>query len=399
MTDINKIFELHELACADVNNYPKRRFIFNKLTPVKGKSFIGIVGPRGVGKTILLKQLAAKYKNSCYLSLDAYDEDIDLFNLIKELSENYKIKYFFLDEIHFINNYSKALKNIFDFLSVKLFFSSSVSISIIDSAYDLSRRVKLHYLYPFSFREYVFFKTGARLPVLTLKKISEKKIPAKIFKYSYLFDKYLSGELMPFTLDEPNYFPLLKNILAKIIEKDIPSVASINLNELNKIKKLTAFVGKSEIDGLNYSSLSKNIGITKYKAELYTNLLQKAFVLNSIFPAGTNVLREPKILMFLPYRLLFKNIEDCVGGLREDFFCETMRAAGLQFNYLKSTRGAKTPDYCIIRNKGKIIVEIGGKGKGREQFKGLKEKKALIFSHSNKMTGIKRPLFLLGFLT
>ena len=45
-------------------------------------------------------------------------------------------------------------------------------------------------------------------------------------------------------------------------------------------------------------------------------------------------------------------------------------------------RGAKTPDYYIQYKDENIVVEVGGKSKGREQFKGITEKKKIIFSHS-----------------
>ena len=45
-----------------------------------------------------------------------------------------------------------------------------------------------------------------------------------------------------------------------------------------------------------------------------------------------------------------------------------------------------------------IVVEVGGKNKGREQFKGITDKKKIIFSHSTIVDEIRRPLSLLGFL-
>jgi len=70
----------------------------------------------------------------------------------------------------------------------------------------------------------------------------------------------------------------------------------------------------------------------------------------------------------------------------------------LNFYYLKTKRGSKTPDFLVRFEDENIIIEIGGKGKGREQFKGVNLKKALILTHSNKIEGIKRPLFLLGYM-
>ena len=79
------------------------------------------------------------------------------------------------------------------------------------------------------------------------------------------------------------------------------------------------FISKSYVDGINYSSISRNVGITKYKAESYIRLLEKAFVLNVVFPIGTNVLKEPKVLMCLPIRLLYQDVNQALGGMREDF--------------------------------------------------------------------------------
>jgi len=126
-------------------------------------------------------------------------------------------------------------------------------------------------------------------------------------------------------------------------------------------------------------------------------LLERAFILQRVFPKGTNVLKEPKVVMSLPYRLLYRPFEEAVGGLREDFFVEAMRSGGYDLSYLKSTRGQKTPDY-LIKDQEEMVFEIGGKGKGRSQFKGIETKQKIILSHSVESRGIKRPLFLIGFL-
>ena len=130
----------------------------------------------------------------------------------------------------------------------------------------------------------------------------------------------------------------------------------------------------------------------------YINILKKTFVLHVVFPTGTSVTREPKVLMNLPFRLLYKDYQDAVGGIREDYAAEMLQMRNLEFHYLKSTRGTKTPDFLVKQETGDIVVEIGGSGKGREQFKGIKVEKKLILSHTGMIEGIKRPLCLLGFI-
>lgn len=72
---------------------------------------------------------------------------------------------------------------------------------------------------------------------------------------------------------------------------------------------------------------------------------------------------------------------------------------GYKFHYLKTKRGAKTPDYLVAQEEENFVIEIGGKGKGKEQFKGIKVEKKLILSHDPKAGSGRKPLSLLGFVT
>ena len=77
---------------------------------------------------------------------------------------------------------------------------------------------------------------------------------------------------------------------------------------------------------------------------------------------------------------------------------ETLRCNGISFHYLKSTRGAKTPDF-LLEGPGAIILEVGGRGKGRRQFKGITAGRKLILAHGAEPGEGKCPLSLLGFLS
>jgi len=394
--EISEILEYHRLALEDGKAFPKKRFLFSQVADAAGKHFTGIAGPRGSGKTVMLKQLALETPDSIYISLDTVKDD--LFEMVKELHENLGISSFMLDEVHFNQTYEEGLKKIYDFLDVHVTFTSSVSLALFSSAYDLSRRILIRKLYPFSFREYLYFHYDIEFPALSIDSILKKEWNSKMFSYADRFDSYLKGGNLPFSLDEPSPVKLLQNIVTTVIRRDIAMIGRITVPEMEIIERMLRFIGRSEVDGINYTSLSRNLNITKYKAEQYVSLLEKAFIVLRVMPKGTNVMKEPKILMALPYRLIYRDYEDAIGPLREDFFVETMLSAGKDIYYLKTRRGAKTPDYVIPSGSGDIVVEVGGKGKGYQQFKGFSQKKKIVFTHGVETRGIRRPLFTAGMI-
>jgi len=396
--ELKRLIELHDLAKEDGRRYPKKRSLYQTVVGETGRHFVGIAGPRGAGKTVLLRQYAAEDADAFYLSADVLEPEDDLLALIGTMHRDYGFRTFLLDEIHFLKDSSAALKQLYDFLDLRVVFTSSVALAMHASAHDLSRRVRMLTLHPFSFREYLRFTRELELPRLDVAALVAQEWPPEHARAGRFFDAYLTGGLLPFSLDEPEPLSLLTNIVDTVVQKDIPSVLRLAVDELDRIRQLLRFVGRSAVDGINYSSISRNLGITKYKAQQYVSSLERAFILHQVFPAGTNVLREPKVLLAPPYRLLYRDYEDAVGGLREDFVAEALCQAGIPFHYLKSTRGAKTPDYLVETGGQKLVIEVGGKGKGRQQFKGVRADHKLVFAHTAVPDGRRLPLFLLGYL-
>jgi predicted AAA+ superfamily ATPase len=398
MSSFPRLLQLHELAVAEGRRLPKRRELFARLAAQDGRHFIGIVGPRGAGKSVLLKQWAAADEGAIYLSADTLGPGADLFALVKGLAEIYRFRIFLVDEVHFLPDVTAALKQIYDFLEVRVIFTSSVAVALQSSAHDLARRVRLHTLDYFSLREYLSFRRGEELPALDFEALLKLDFSPAHLRAGAHFAAYLAGGLLPFALDEPDPLPLLAGTLDKIIERDIPATLRLHLDEIPILRKLLAFIGRSGVDGINYSSLAANLGITKYKAEQYSAAFESAFVLRRIFPAGTNLLREPKVLLVPPVRLLHRPPDEVVGGLREDFFALAMRQANLDIHYLKSPRGGKTPDFLVDHHGQRIVFEIGGRGKGRSQFKNITADRKIVLAPDIQPAPDRLPLHLIGLL-
>jgi hypothetical protein len=99
-----------------------------------------------------------------------------------------------------------------------------------------------------------------------------------------------------------------------------------------------------------------------------------------------------------PIRRLYRSVDEVRGGLREDFFVMAMRQAGQSLNYLKSTRGQKIPDFLLQYGGKNLVFEIGGKGRGRSQFKGIQADRKIVMAEGGSLSDDRMPLHLAGFL-
>ena len=399
--DANQILDQDGLAVRNVSRFTRTRSLFPELQATSGRPFVALIGPRGTGKTVLLRQLRAQTEDALYVSADTLDRGDRLTDLVRLFGDRYGVKSFFVDEIHHLRDYATDLKQVFDFLPAQVWFTSSVAVSLYGSVADLSRRVRVLRLLPFTFREFLLFADDPALPALSLGAVLRDQVPSAVLRASPRFDEYLAGGLYPFVLEAGSDLDLFGNIVETVIRNDIPAYdPHLTLDDLTNIERTLAFVGRSPIDGVNYTSIGRNLGITKYMAERYVRALERAFLLRQAFPAGTNVLREPKVFLEPPYRLLYRPWDECVGALREDFFALAMAQHGTAFRYAKSTRGAKTPDFLVTLDGRDYVIEVGGRGKGRTQFKGLDyDRKVILFHGTDRRyeSGQRVPLHCLGF--
>lgn len=170
---------------------------------------IGIKGARGVGKTTLLLQyiklnLSNELDYSLYVSLDTiWFSNHSLFDLADYFVKRGG-KYLFLDEVHKYPNWAQELKNIYDdFPLLKVVFTGSSLLEILNARADLSRRAIVYHMQGLSFREYLSLQTGQDFKRLSLEQIVEnhaqeaREINAEI-KPLYHFDAYLKKGYCPF---------------------------------------------------------------------------------------------------------------------------------------------------------------------------------------------------------
>lgn len=395
---IETVLAISNEAKLKASSYSKKRFIFEELRKSQESNlFIGVAGLRGIGKTILLLQLALENKNSVYISLDQLKEKFDLYDLVKELNQKYGLKYFYLDEIHNYLDWQQDLKKIYELLKVKLVFTSSIAIEVIESKYDLSRRVNILKMYPFSFKEFLYFKLNEDISI-DFKDLLNYRYN-KILVYQTYYEEYISGGSLPASFESESNI-IIPNILDKIIYKDLVAIKKLDQNDITNINQLLKYIASNPIEIIGYNNIAKNLGLTKYKVQQYLEFLEKAFVINIIFPNTRNVLKEPKILFSLPFRyFLAKDVTEdfIIGALREDFFVFHNLIKLNKIYYLKDKKGKKLADYLIVYKTEKYIFEIGGKSKSNKQIVDV-DKKINSFLVQNPLgKKIAIPLVAFGF--
>jgi len=367
----------------------------------------GLIGPRGVGKTTLLLQYIKnelfKEGKSFYFSADlVYFQQSNLLEFVRDLHlvEGYQI--IFIDEIHKYQGWNQELKNLYDaFPSLRIVFSGSSMLDLIEGSHDLSRRAKLYRLHGLSFREYLNFTLDAHLESIAFQKILENTAEALnlvkgVDRILPHFEDYLKQGYYPFVFEDPHsYYEKVVRVIEKTVFEDIANYYSLKTPNLQYFKRLLTYLASIPPGDLNMHSLAKNLGIDHKTTEHYVTILASVGLIREMRPyegGGRGLRKPPKIL--LNNTNLIHALQQYLGGEaskgmeRELFFVQSLQNAGVEVFY------SKQADY----RTREAIFEIGGKNKTKRQLKELDEPSYLVkdtILHSLKG---EIPLFLFGFL-
>ena len=362
---------------------------------------IAIFGARGVGKTTLLFQylleLQAQNKNALYISLDyPFLSGVDLLEIVEEFAQSGG-EYLLLDEVHRYNDFSAYLKTIHDMFEVKVLFTSSSATSILNAKSDLSRRATLYNLSGFSFREFLEVKHHIKLKEYALKELlsSHVAISKEILKHSFdildEYKEYLKVGYYPFyTSKGSSYYENLLNTINLTIDLDLTSLGLVEQKYTYKLKKLLEVVCESKPFEVNYTKIAQMAEISRVKLYDYISYLDDGQMLLLIDEAskGVKKINKPAKIYLHNTNLLFAYCNSSeVGTIRETFFAN-------QVAYNHKLNISKQGDFLL---EDKYIVEVGGKNKGFEQIKDIKNS-FVVADEIEIGNGNKVPLYLFGFL-
>ena len=156
----------------------------------------GIVGPRGVGKSTLVKQhIIFEKENQKALYISA-DHSYFAQHTLSEVASSW-IKeggtHLYIDEIHKYENWSTELKNIYDgHPTLYVVFTGSSVLDLLKGQADLSRRAVMYTMQGLSFREYLEMFHSIKMPRYTMEEVLENKVDTTMLPHPLpLFHQYL----------------------------------------------------------------------------------------------------------------------------------------------------------------------------------------------------------------
>jgi predicted AAA+ superfamily ATPase len=385
-------------------NSTKLEFVRSIMREINWEArLVGIKGARGVGKTTLLLQyikqhLKPQLQHTLYVSLDAF-----WFNYpsIYELADEFVKKggqYLFLDEVHKYQNWALELKNIYDdFPSLKVVFTGSSLLEILNARADLSRRAVIYTMQGLSFREYLSMETKVSFESYTLDDIlinhqsisAEINEEVKVFQY---FETYLKSGHYPFYKENRKlYYSRLGEVVNMILDIELPQLRQIEVAYIPKLKQLLAIIAKSVPFKPNVSKLSSKIVLNRQTLLSYLNYLDEVDLTTHLYKSnfGISQLQKPDKIYLDNTNLMYLLGESQTnsGNLRETFFVNQMK-------YRHQLAYTEKGDFLVDDT---YTFEIGGKDKSQHQIQHIKNayiaSDGIIYGSLNKI-----PLWMFGFL-
>lgn len=371
---------------------------------------ISITGPRRVGKSTLIRQIARTLiqegtnpENIVYYSMDdpaLLRAEVDHDSFFDSLMETARKKagngllYFFLDEIQRFERWELFLKKYYDLhYPVRFMISGSASSPIFKKSREsLLGRIKDYHILPFSFREFLLYhnrldsaiverfkeiyRTGkAVMGMLAshpeyaeLEKVAIPQIPEDLRQN---VDEHLAKFLLEGGFPEVWTLPdwetkqsyLFDNQVEKVILEDL--VLAVELRKPEMLKRFYISLLENPGREINFLQLAQDLGINRATIEKYFPLLEMTDLIHHVekFSKSSVKVRRGNIKCYLIDLALRNAVLRIQESLLHDARILGLYAENLVFNALKKWEGTVTISY--FREKESEVDFIAHLGAGK----------------------------------
>ena len=363
-----------------------------------------IRGPRGVGKSTLLKQYIRQHygignEEVLYCSIDfSYFTQ----HTILELAEKFYKRggrLLVLDEAHKYENWSREVKEVADtYPNLQIILSGSSLLKLIDGDADLSRRCRGYYMPGLSFREYLQFYKGISLPFHSLEEllVHPKEIAAKVngtCRPLQHFHEYLKFGYYPFYLKNSiDYYPLIEQVTNYVIDVELPQLRNVNPGNCRKVKALLNVLAQQVPFDVDISKMASMIELQRNTVIEYLGHLDDAKLIHLLYSDLVSVkkMQKPDKIYLENPNLLYALATTPVktGTVRECF-------AVNQLSYQHTVEyGKQQGDFKV---DDKWTFEVGGEGKTFDQIADMPDS-YILADDIESPHGNKLPLWMMGMM-
>lgn len=327
---------------------------------------VGLVGPRGVGKSTLVLQhilMEKGHQNALYVSADSsYFAQHTLVEVVADFIKEGG-SHLYIDEIHKYPNWSTELKEIYDgHPSLHIVFTGSSVLDLLRGQADLSRRAVMYSMQGLSFREYLEMFHGIKMPVYSFDEVIENKTDPDILPHPLpLFRQYLREGYYPFSR-EGAFLSRLDQVVSQTLESDIPQFVSMSVSTGRKLRRLMGIVAQSAPFKPDYSSIANALGVSRNVLPDYFMYMERAGMIGQLRDetGGLRSLGKVEKVFVDNTNLMYAlgAVGANTGSLRETFFYNQTRN-------VCDVISSKVSDFVI----GAHTFEVGGRKKGSAQIK------------------------------
>ena len=365
--------------------------------------FICIKGPRGTGKTTLMRQRVKEAfgqdsTKALYASLDdLWFARYRVKDLVEYLYEH-GFTHVFLDEVHHLGvDWSLALKNISDqFRNINIVYSGSSLLQLEKASGDLSRRQATYLLRGLSFREYLKLEGLLDWRPLEIEEIlsDHVRLATEIdgqLKVLPCFEAYQKSGYYPFYRESHKQFrERLAETVNKVLEVDYPAIDEVSQETIRKTRKMLMVLAESCPQTPNMSNLYRELNTSRDQGLKMLKALERAGLLSLVDAKGRKLddLSKPEKIYVDNANLMHALVPRAdVGVARETFFNNQLR-----HGHVVTYTGVG--DFVV---DGKWTFEVGGKKKSFAQIADLPDS-YVVNDDVSVGRGNKIPLWLFGFL-
>jgi len=302
--------------------------------------------------------------------------------------------YLFLDEIHFYSSWMEEVSTLLDANpALKIVFATTSLYSQTEVRNGLRHEAAFYTMHPMSFREFLSYESILDKDPIPLEDILAnhhdlvKEINAEM-NIVPIYRNYLEHGCYPFYWQDPDmYYFRLQELVRKEICRDLPSVVSISMSNLERAQKYFMMVAESAPLRPKSIDVTRKINMLRQQSDSLLRFFHDVrLIYYSADQLGTTPAKQKVFMGDTNLLISFFGDKENRQLMCETYFLSQMRSvANVEF--------MENGDFLI---GGKYIFAVGDPLRGYDRLRFVPDAYAAIYGLPKSVFN-RMPAWILGF--